>query len=221
MAPAAAKAVAAGRLRWSPMTAGGEAPLRSAGVLPSLRAATAQEHARVESALDLLAPDLTPDRLRGTLARLHGFWLAAEDGLDAWAAREPSVAGRLGWPRRRRAALFAADLSALGGSPAGRAPALPHVVAADDAVGRMYVLEGSTLGGRFIDRHLAGLPALSGVRLRAFSPYGEDTGRMWRSFRAAADEQVVAGGDRARVVRAAAGTFTALAEWCERPGRAP
>ncbi len=203
------------------MTAAGEAPPRSAGVLPSLRAATAVEHTRVETALDLLAPDLTRDRLRDALGRLHGFWLAAESGLDAWAARTPADADALDWPRRRRSALFATDVAGLGGPAAPPRPRLPEVAGTDDALGRMYVLEGSTLGGRFIDRHLTGLSALDGVRVRAFSPYGEDTGRMWRSFRTAAERHVDAGGDPERIVGAAVGTFAALAGWCERPDRTP
>ena len=60
-------------------------------------------------------------------------------------------------------------------------------------MGRLYVLEGSTLGGAFIDRHLATVPELSGLRLRAFSPYGPETGAMWQGFRRAARD---AGGCR-------------------------
>lgn len=189
---------------------------RGGHLLAALRTATAAAHARVETALNLLAPDLTADRLRDALTRLHGFWVSAEQALDSWAAREPSAAARLDWARRHRAALFAADVAGLGGPSEPRTPSLPAVIGTDDAVGLMYVLEGSALGGRYIDRRLAALPALSGVRLRAFSPYGEDTGRMWRSFRAAA-EGVAADGDQQRVVSAALGTFTALAAWCERP----
>jgi heme oxygenase len=46
-------------------------------------------------------------------------------------------------------------------------------------------LEGSTLGGTFIDRHRTGLPELGDIRLRAFSPYGAESGAMWHAFRRA------------------------------------
>src|SRR5206468_2644054 len=110
--------------------------------------------------------------------RMHGFWRAAEAGLDAWAARFPAEAEAVTWPARRRAGLFAADLDALGAPPAAAVPRLAPVAATDAALGRLYVLEGSTLGGTFIEQHLTGLPCLSGVRLRAFSPYGPETGAM-------------------------------------------
>jgi heme oxygenase len=128
-------------------------------VLRRLRIGTAAEHADVERTLDLLDPALDRARLTEVLARMHGFWIAAEAGLDAWAARTPADADDVAWTRRRRAPLFAADLRTLGHGTATVAPRLPAVVDTDEALVRLYVLEGSTLGGTFIDRHLASLPA--------------------------------------------------------------
>jgi len=187
---------------------------RGVDVLGLLRAGTAAEHASLERALDLLAPDLHPPRLAAVLARMHGFWRAAEDGLDGWAARCPDDAESVTWPARRRAALFAADLHALGVAPTGDEPRLAPVTGTDEALGRLYVLEGSTLGGTFIDRHLATLPGLGGVRLRAFSPYGPRTGAMWHAFRRATRDRVARGGDPAVILASATGTFRSLAEWC-------
>ena len=188
-----------------------------ADVLLVLRSATAAEHERVEDTLALMDPALTAGRLADVLAAMHGFWLAAEEGLDAWAQQEPALAAALTWERRRRAALFADDLLVLGrGGGVPARPALPPVTGTDEALGRMYVLEGSTLGGTFIDRHLATLPQLSGgIRLRAFSPYGPETGAMWHAFRRVTRAHVAGGGDADRLVAAARTTFTVLADWCE------
>ncbi|TYP81276.1 biliverdin-producing heme oxygenase [Blastococcus xanthinilyticus] len=188
-------------------------------VLRSLRTGTAEEHQDLEDTLDLLDPELDRDRLALVLGLMHGFWTAAEAGLDEWATSRPADAGAVGWARRRRAGLFAADLRALGAPVPATAPVLPAVPGTDEALGRLYVLEGSTLGGTFIDRHLSGLPALADVRLRAFSPYGPDTGAMWASYRRVTREHVAAGGDAERVLAAARGTFRALAEWCRPAGR--
>lgn len=188
---------------------------RSRGdVLSALRTGTATEHATVERILDLLDPVLGRPRLTEVLTRMHGFWVAAEAGLDAWAGRFPQDAAAVGWAGRRRAGLFAADLDALGADPARTAPDLPHPADTDEALGRLYVLEGSTLGGAVIDRHLAGLPELAALRLRAFSPYGVDTGGMWHGFRRAARAHVDGGGDPTAMVRSARTTFRALAAWC-------
>jgi heme oxygenase len=158
-------------------------------------------------------PGLDRPRLAEAMSVLHGFWAAAEEGLARWADGHADDAVRVDWPQRRRAHLYEADLRKLGFSAAPDRPALPDVRNTDEALGRMYVLEGATLGGTFIDRHLAGLPALSGVRLSAFSPYGERTGTMWRAFRSATREHVAGPGDADRVVDAASRTFAALVDW--------
>ena len=197
---------------------------RGTDVLRRLRTETAQEHQAVEDTLDLLSPGLTRDRLADVLTRMHGFWLAAEASLDAWARAEPADATAVTWPGRRRATLFAADLATLGAPPAATRPALPSVADTDAALGRLYVLEGSSLGGVFIDRHLATLPQLSDVgRLSAFSPYGEQTGAMWHAFRTVTRARIADGGNADRLVAAARETFGALAGWCgaPAPGGAP
>jgi heme oxygenase len=188
-------------------------------VLRDLRTATAVEHEQVETALGLVDPGLDRARLAGALERLHAFWHDAEAGLDAWAARSPADAAALDWDRRRRTALYAADVRALGGDPrAPHGPGLPPVRDTDEALGRLYVLEGSTLGGTFVDRHLATLPGLP--RLRSLTPYGEDTGAMWAAFRRATRQHVAGPGDAARVVAAARTTFAVLAAWCSSPAEA-
>lgn len=185
-----------------------------ADVLQLLRAGTATEHAEVERTLDLMDDRLDRARLIAVLHRLHGFWASAEAGLDTWAERHPAEARAAEWSRRRRAGLFADDLRALDADAGGTSPRLPQVDGTDQALGRMYVLEGSTLGGSSIDRHLAGLPQLAGVRVRAFSPYGPETGAMWHAFRRTARERVASGGDAEVVLAAAQQTFGALAAWC-------
>ena len=189
-------------------------------VLGLLRAGTTAEHESVERTLDLLDPHLDRTRLTGVLTRMHGFWRAAEAGLDDWAVRFPSDARAVTWSTRRRAPLFAADLDALGAAPADAEPVLAPVVDTDEALGRLYVLEGSTLGGTFIDRHLTGLPSLSDVRLRAFTPYGAETGAMWHAFRRVARDRVADGGDADAMLTAATRTFRALAVWCRPDGAA-
>jgi heme oxygenase len=191
-----------------------------ADVLRMLRTGTAAEHQDVERTLDLLDPALSRTRLTAVLSRMHGFWLAAEAGLEEWARRAPADAAAVNWPRRRRAGLFAGDLQQLGGRAAEGTPALAPLAGTDEALGRLYVLEGSTLGGAFIDRHLSGLPQFAGVRLRSFSPYGSETGAMWHAFRRATRDRVAAGGDADAMVTSARDTFGALAQWC-RPAAVP
>ncbi|MBO9585004.1 MAG: biliverdin-producing heme oxygenase [Flavobacterium sp.] len=51
------------------------------------------------------------------------------------------------------------------------------------ALGILYVVEGSTLGGRFILKNVSKFPELSGVQgVSYFNGYGEKTGSFWKSF---------------------------------------
>ena len=62
-------------------------------------------------------------------------------------------------------------------------PSYPHPEpgSRSEALGMMYVLEGSTLGGRIILRELA-KRGLDVSELGYLDPYGVDTGRRWRAF---------------------------------------
>jgi heme oxygenase len=77
----------------------------------------------------------------------------------------------------------------------------------------MYVMEGSTLGGRFIAPHVAKLFHLQNGRGNAyFDGYGPRTGSMWNAFRVTASaavphEQVDV------AIDAAIATFDSLYDW--------
>ena len=161
-----------------------------------LRAATADRHQRLEDALDLLADDLTLDRWRRTLVRLLGVVEPLERALD----RTPPPVDD--WPARRRAALLRADA----GDPDVVPPcaALPDVSTPGRAMGALYVLEGSTLGGRHVSAHVRRvLGAAAGVRW--FTAYGDAAPARWASFRAAAGRH-----DPEEMAAAAQATFDAF-----------
>ncbi|MFD2940041.1 biliverdin-producing heme oxygenase [Flavobacterium notoginsengisoli] len=51
------------------------------------------------------------------------------------------------------------------------------------ALGVLYVVEGSTLGGRFILKNVSKCPELSGEKgVSYFNGYGEKTGSFWKAF---------------------------------------
>lgn len=192
--------------------------MRSA-VAQELKRQTAHTHERVEATLGLLDPQPSVERLRAVLGRFAGFWQGTERVLDDWAGREPAVAAQLAWPRRRRRDPLRHDLLRLGLSVREiaelpeAAPVFDPVDTAD-ALGWLYVSEGSTLGGAVIDRTLRSVPDTDRLRLRTFTPYLEGPGPMWRAYLGILCGWV--GDDPARgaaVVAAAVGTFTALESW--------
>lgn len=182
----------------------------------SLRRHTEQSHTRVETKLNLLDPGLDHEGLRSVLACLHGFWLGAEPAVDGWAGREPELAARLDWPRRRRTGLLAADLARLGSPPSAPAEVWTAPPSTADVLAWLYVAEGSTLGGAVIHRHLRDVAAVRELDLRSFVPYAEGPGPMWRAYNAVLADWTGSDGPRIEaVVRTGVRIFTALDEWCD------
>ncbi|MEJ1160654.1 biliverdin-producing heme oxygenase [Prosthecomicrobium sp. N25] len=179
-----------------------------------LRQGTAQAHAHLEARLALLDGPADRARIRGLLARFHGFHAAWEPALARHDALRPVLAGRSRLPHLAR------DLGALGLDPAALAalPACPGAAGLaatlPAAVGSLYVVEGSTLGGTVIARALAKAPWLPAGGLAFFHPYGRETGPRWQALKAWIDgrgDDV----DHAEAVAAAVRTFGLLAEWLD------
>jgi len=117
-------------------------------------------------------------------------------------------------PQRRKASLILEDLNHLGESKEGIALCmqLPVMTTAAEAWGALYVLEGSTLGGRSISRmiraHFPGAP------LRFFEGYGKDTGPYWLRFQEAL-RQFGRSNDPAPLIRTANETFQCFDLWIQ------
>jgi heme oxygenase len=185
-------------------------------VLVALREQTREEHLAVERALDLMSETLTLQAYRRTLERFHGFWQPVEATLQQHVElREIGVDP----VARAKTPLLALDLRALGeGDPAALplCRELPLAASTAAALGCMYVLEGASLGGQIISRHLGarlGITPASGGRF--FHGYGERTGEMWRAFGVAVTGFAVTAGAQDEAVQAAIETFRALRRWCE------
>ncbi|ADV68775.1 biliverdin-producing heme oxygenase [Deinococcus maricopensis] len=186
-------------------------------ILPVLKARTQAQHDRVEALIPLMADPLPPGQYAWTLARLYGLYVP----LDA-ALLRVRLPDSFEYGARRKLDALHADLTALG-VPPGTLPLAPAPAwsSTAHALGALYVLEGATLGGQLISRHLGRQLGLSAARGAAFfASYGPDLGRMWRAFGAALEAHVAAHGGHEDVVRGAEQTFGAFEAWLSAPPRA-
>lgn len=84
---------------------------------------------------------------------------------------------------RRRVRWLAEDLTALGADIAPPPPLTTPPRNLFEALGALYVLEGSTLGGRVIFGQVSALPGISCRRgARFLYGHGPRTGELWRDF---------------------------------------
>ncbi len=149
--------------------------------LERLKRETAAAHEAVEHSIPLMSADLDLDRYTACLQRMAGI-------VGAWEAEAARVAPKSLRPlldERRRLHLLQDDLRTLGAPPATApcCPALPPMHTEPRLLGTMYVMEGSTLGGQLIARHLERtLGLMPGVGNSFFRSHAEHTGAMWRAF---------------------------------------
>lgn len=183
--------------------------MTSYGILASLRKQTMAEHQALESSLNLMDENLTTADYVRTLRRFHAFVCTWE--ADAAAACPHAL--QAFFEQRRRAHHLCEDLRFFGGDPLMEIPELPSISSAAAFWGTMYVMEGSTLGGQLISRHLERVLDLRDeIGYRYFRGYGAQTGSMWKDFcmtlSHAAEEL-----DSAEVISSARQTFQAFHAW--------
>jgi heme oxygenase (biliverdin-IX-beta and delta-forming) len=181
--------------------------------LALLRDVTGPVHRAMEGGPGLLSEHLELDAYTAVLARFYGFW-------SGWRPRIADLLlnDALLTPRKRLH-LLAADLAALGVTEQELAalPKCPLTALRDaaEALGSLYVMEGSTLGGRLIRANVQRClwsVALSGCSY--FNSYGAATKTMWRSFLVVLDAAPSA--DQPRIGKGVAGTFERLGGWLTR-----
>jgi heme oxygenase len=178
-----------------------------------LREETRAQHAQLESANPL--PRTEVDYIR-QLENFFGFVEPWERALAQALPDDDFI--RAG---RGKTAWLEQDLDFFGINRARRerlprVTELPSVASGPEILGVAYVLEGSTLGGQIISRHLEETLGLrDGCGYRYFSSYGPNVGVQWKAFRAELLRASSATNDPV-IVRAARHTFEILHRWFSR-----
>lgn len=186
-------------------------------MVAQLRDATRAEHDAIEASLGLLHPSLTLGAYRRIIERFHGYYQPLELALQ----RTPGLVELgLDLPRRLRTPLLRRDLEALVGPPVEDLPtchALPVIDGVSAALGCLYVLEGASLGGQVITRHVrATLGVTPGHGCAFFFGDGEQTRAHWKGFVNLLERFGAVHPDaHAGVLVAAIATFQTLRCWWE------
>ncbi|MBX3532701.1 MAG: biliverdin-producing heme oxygenase [Rhizobiaceae bacterium] len=144
--------------------------LRANTTLAVLREATRDAHERLETRFDAVSLLASPDTRMATIEAYAAMHDAAERGLEPLLGE---VEG-LSFDERRRRELGRYAHTHIG-------PAFPTPTSRPEALGLLYVIEGSTLGGRIIRRTLAG-QGIDEAILSFLDPYGDRAGEFWKNF---------------------------------------
>jgi len=188
-------------------------------LLPYLKTQTVDCHVALEKSMNVFQRVRSEGDYRGLMREFYTLYEPLEAHLAQaadWELRGWDFEGRrkTGWLREDLQALGVSDAE-IAGWP--RASALPSFDGFGAAVGGLYVLEGSTLGGQMIARELLepmGITTERGGKF--FRAYGEETGRRWREFGQWVETQAAQTPIEDAAVRGARETFGGFAQWMSR-----
>lgn len=180
-----------------------------------IKSETAVFHQQVEDS-PLMKPisekSITKDQYISILSVFYGYFSGIEQQLDRIKELQDFLPD---YSSRRKSERIADDLRQLGANPisSNNIP-LPEIKTVSDAFGALYVMEGSTLGGRFISgviKDQLGIDVQSGVSF--FNGYGPETGSKWNAFKDAMNAYSNSDERSEAVINAANNTFKNFYEW--------
>ena len=162
----------------------------------------------------LLCDHATPLVYRELLGRLYGIYTPLEREIEL---ARPHLERDLRRSMQPRARLLLSDLAALGLSAGeiariATAPNIAAMTTREEALGAVYVLQGSAIGGRAIAGRLR-RGDLSQMPMRFFEGCPQDH-NTWRLC-CDALERCATAGDINRLTNAAVSTFRHFVEWLE------
>lgn len=185
-------------------------------ILAKLKEATRPQHDSLEGSVDIMNRTLTLDGYKNLLRKFYSFHAAIERSL----AETDWKSVNFDFDSRRKTEMLERDLAFLeiDKNTIELWNDLPAVGEIPQAVGCLYVLEGSTLGGQVISRHLRQNFDLTPANGAAFfNSYGERVGMMWKEFAAFANDYAQNADADEKIVNAAQQTFSSFEKCFKQP----
>ncbi|MHA4844492.1 biliverdin-producing heme oxygenase [Flavitalea antarctica] len=173
-----------------------------------LKEYTAEAHTDLErKMIPHLKKISSRDEYVNLLDFMHGFYEPLEERLAPFLPEGPS---------HSPSANIVKDINELdaGYQLSGKkAPGLPDIHSAANALGVLYVIEGSTLGGQIITKMLSKqIESDSTGGFSFYNPYGEETLANWNNFKKKLD-QPFDENEKKEIIEGANETFRTLNNW--------
>lgn len=180
-----------------------------------LKLATRNAHEETENHSfleDIRSQSLTPSQYHQLLHINYLFHEIVTSQIEKWFTKKPSYKLNL----RIRVSHLIQDLKSLGQE------VLSHDFRSElnsfpEALGALYVLEGSTLGGRLILKAALKTPGVkeSGAH-KFYEGYGDETGRMWMEIINQLNAETFSDQERQETINGALKTFALYREIAEK-----
>lgn len=179
-------------------------------ILKRLKEETRVQHEEVEAAVDVMNQMFDLEDYRRLLERFWGYYAAFEPQLPI----EELKAAGFDYSDRLKLPLLEADANKLGLELDTHELELPDISSVAKAFGSLYVIEGSTLGGQVISRHLKQQLEITAENGGAFyAGYAQETGPMWKAFGECLTRFAEGKDVDDEVVASAKATFASITKW--------
>ncbi len=184
-----------------------------------IKQSTQPLHDKIEQNMfvkDLFSSEPTKESYKNWLLKFYGFYIPVEAQFNHFAelAAEP-----VNFPERVKLPLLENDLNYLGVdqdalTQAPRCEAYPELNNIYEALGCLYVLEGSTMGGQIMSRKVKTVFDFEEDKGNLFfKAYGKDSKRMWEIFKNFLNEYPMNDVQQQQTLDSATHTFKSLMEW--------
>ena len=194
-------------------------------IMHRLKTETRDLHSHAESRTlqrDIATGEVDRDAFAAYLGQLYCVHQALESALERSHEAHPAIRA-LATAERMRVPDLDRDLEfhevnrdGLEGNEAAKqfASQVENIKSSDPValLGALYVLEGSTNGGRFLARALRKSWNLDGEGLAYFDPYGDEQPQMWAAFKRDMDEAEFDPAQEQAIIDMAKATFVAISE---------
>lgn len=187
-------------------------------ILYKLRASTNEIHKRLEESTllsKISRQSLKVDEYCSVLNKFYGFIAPCEQDLVSINSLEHYLPD---FKRRLKTKLIQKDFNSIllseDKNDISPCPNYPEIKTLNQAFGYLYVMEGSTLGGKIISenvRKTLGLSTETGVAY--FNSYGEERGAMWKNFISYLSRYSDNQKKEMEIIYAATDTFLKLEGW--------
>ncbi len=169
-----------------------------------IRDATGVAHQQLEKTVIYRIKAISSEQdYAGFLKYFYAYFRAVEETVKPFITTEVLA----DYPTRRSSSYLKNDIGALGGDvdvvPGAIAPAISN---AAEAMGALYVLEGSIMGGPYIVQMLQKRGIGQGFTF--FSGYGAQAGQMWQTFIDALNAVVATEEEKRQALEKAVETFS-------------
>lgn len=149
-------------------------------VMMTLKESTMDLHKEIEQYMPVFRSDFDVPKYQALLEKMYSFYSPFEKNLQS-SLESQGVSDF--YRDRFKTPRLEADLHSFNVRPPTQVAAdLPEVKSLPALAGALYVIEGSSLGGQIISKHLHESLKLEPEQIQFFGGYGPQTGKRWQEF---------------------------------------